>query len=444
MRKRSLLLVAILLVGVVLGAAYAAMAQERPVTIRYWADPRFVSMIGMEDITKEPGDYERLQAQRFMEMYPHVTVEVQSLAWEDLQPKVVAAIMAGNPPDVLKDYLGRTAQYAHAGLLEDLYQILPPEVLADYNPSFLDLYTINGELHALPSHAWAAVMAGNRRVWEAKGVAHLLPDPDNPRWTIDEFTEALRAVAEPGALWPLGMYFSPDGQGDYHYLAFFWGFGANLYNDDFSAVALNSPEGVRALEYLVELAREGLIQPGSTTASAAELENMMWRGHVAIQGATLGIWNTLEVARQDGRVLTDVELFWAQHPHVPGVDRGLAVGPTGFAVFKQTDDYKRYWIGKFLEFIDSPEYQREYVLNSGQFPTRLSVDNPLVNDPHYAGVNRMLQELGAEDLGLTSPKYNEVRALLAPQLQAAILGQKTPAQALADFEREANRVLQQP
>lgn len=443
---RSTVLSLILLIGVLFGVTHivAAQEQERPVTIRFWTDPRFVSVVGKESITQEPGEYERLQAQAFMEKHPHVTVEVQSLAWEDLQPKVLASIFAGNPPDVLKDYLGRTALYAHEGLLEDLFDLLPSEVLDDYNDSFLDLYTINGELHALPSHAWAAILVGNRALWEAAGATHLLPDPDYPRWTVDEFTEALRAVAVPDELWPLGMYLTSDGQGDYNYLAFFWAFGAELFTDDFSAVALNSPEGIAALEFLVRLNEEGFIQPGATTSSASELENMMWQGHIALQGANLQIWKAAEVAEQDGRLRTDLDLFWAQHPHVPGNDRGLAVGPTGFAVFKQTDDYKRKWVGKFLEFIDSAEYQAEYVLNSGQFPTRLSIDNPLKDDPHFVAVNKMLQALGTEDMGLTSPKYNQIRALLAPQLQAALLGQKTPEQALADFEREANRVLQQP
>ncbi len=52
-----------------------------------------------------------------------------------------------------------------------------------------------------------------------------------------------------------------------------------------------------------------------------------------------------------------------------------------------------------------------------------------------------MSENGLVDLGLASPAYYKVRVAAVPHFQAAILGEKTPAEALADFEAEANSII---
>ena len=55
-----------------------------------------------------------------------------------------------------------------------------------------------------------------------------------------------------------------------------------------------------------------------------------------------------------------------------------------------------------------------------------------------------VNEWGVEDMGLSSAHYYEVRVLLFPELQAAFLHEKTPAQALADYEKAAHAILSAP
>ena len=118
-----------------------AMAEE-PVTLRFWTEPRFRNIAGMEDKTSLPGEWEMIQAQEFMKLYPHVTIEVEVIPFEDLTVRVPAAIAAGGAPDILKDYLGRTAQYWHEGVLEPLNLI--PKTNFDYLPSLVEMYTWMG------------------------------------------------------------------------------------------------------------------------------------------------------------------------------------------------------------------------------------------------------------------------------------------------------------
>lgn len=412
-----------------------------PVTLVYWSDPRFTLIKGKEDVTQVVGDYEMLLAQEFMAMHPNVTIEVEALQWGDLSTKVTAAIAAGSPPDVLKDYLGRTSGYAWQGLLEPLENAIPKEEYDDYLPDLIDQYTIDGHLHGLPLFYWITCMAGNKAIWDEAGATDLLP-LDDGEWTFDEFEAALKAVQKPDELWPLGLQVASE-QGDYMYLAYPWGMGATLYPPgDYSKSALNSPEGIAGVKKIVQWVDEGLIEPGATTITGQDLGNLFFTGQTAIQGSSLGMKSSLRTAQLEGRVTTDMDLFFAMFPHAPDVKTGaMAAGPTGAVVFKQDDPEKRYWAIEFARFLASVDNQREYCINSNQFPTRKSVGTPLAGDPDYEMLLGWVKEYGLSDMGLASPNYYEMRVQLFPQLQAAMLGDKTAEEALADYEQTANDIL---
>lgn len=417
-----------------------AYAQE-PVTLTYWTDPRFRNIAGLEDQTSLPGQWETLQAEAFMELYPHVTIEVEVVPFEDLTVRVPAAIAAGGGPDLLKDFLGRTAQYWHQGVLEPLDSLVPQEELADYLPSFIEMYTLDGQLHGLPMYSWTGHLVANKAIWDEKNLDHLLPTIDNPTWTVEEFEVALESVQD-DMLWPLGLFVPPDGQADYRYLAYFWVFGAKLFEEgDYSRVTLNSPEGVEALTWLQNLNNRGLIQPGATTMTSAQLDTMLWRGEIALLGNTTAIWNGYENALRDGKVTRDIDLVAIPYPTIPGVTSGLAVGPTGIVIFKQTDQNKLQWAAEFARFLNQAEYQKTYAQNAGQFPVRSSAGNPHEGKPHFEMVQEMLGRYGAEDMGVTTTSYNQIRTLLSTEIQSVLVNIKSPEKALADFEREANRIL---
>jgi len=412
-----------------------------PVTLVYWSDPRFTNVKGMEDITQVAGDYEMLLAEEFMKLHPNVTIEVEALKWEDLSTKVTAAIAAGSPPDILKDYLGRTSGYAWQGLLEPLEGAIPQEEYDDYLPDLIDQYTINGHLHGLPLFYWVTSMAVNRAIWDEAGATDLLP-LDDGEWTFDEFEAAIRAVQKPDELWPIGLKVSSE-QGDYQYLAFPWGMGATLYPPgDYTQTALNSPEGISGIEKIVQWVNEGLIAPGATTLTGADLDNMFFSGQTAIQGYSLVFKSVLSKAIAEGRVTADIDLIYTMYPHAPGVTTGgMAAGPTGVVVFKQDDPEKLYWATEFVRYLASTELQREYSINSYQFPARISVGTPLAGDIDYEKLLKWVQEYGLSDMGLASPHYGEVRVELFPRLQAAMLGDMTAVEALAEYEEVVNAIL---
>ena len=147
-------------------------------------------------------------------------------------------------------------------------------------------------------------------------------------------------------------------------------------------------------------------------------------------------------AQRDGRVQTEIDLIFTLPPTVSGVKVTLPFGPSGLVIFNQTDNQKRKVVQEFARFLCRPEVIRDFCKAANQLPSRKSV-GPLFEDkPALARLQKLAVACGRADMGLTARHYYDIRKRLPPQLQFAFLGRKTPAEALHDFSREAQTVLQ--
>ena len=439
-RKLSVLFIALLLVM----SMVPVLGQDMdPVTIIYWTDPALENPITMPEFDGI-GQFEEAQAAEFMEMHPHVTVEVRGLDWPDLSSVVPAAIAAGDPPDIIKDYLGRTSGYGIEGVTVNLLDYLPEEDVNDILPGLLDLYTINGELHAMPTYFWNHAMIVNLALFEEAGLADMIPT-DDYSWTFDEFYAAITALKEanPEVEYPFALQVASE-QGDYDFHGFIWGAGGDIWQPDCSNVAFDSEATLAGVSFVNQLFQEGLINPDATTATYDEMWNYMYTGKSATVGGGLGAINVrVPNAEADGLISIDAwDPIVMMYPTAEGESNGLAVGPTGFAVFdKGRSDYEMEWIIEFLNFINSSDAQITYAQNNSQFPARSSAGTPLEDDANYVLTSQLIADRGTESMGLSCEGFYDVRIAQPPQWQAMFLGQVTPEEAMQNLIDEADFVL---
>lgn len=440
--KHFRFILAILVLIMVLVAPTLAQDLE-PVTITYWTDPALSKPITLPEFT-ELAAFETWQAEQFMEMYPHVTIEVRGLDWPDLSTVVPTALAAGDPPDILKDYLGRTSGYGIQEVTVDLFELLPQEEIDDLLPGLVDLYTINGKLHAMPTYFWNHAMIVNKALFDEAGLGDMIPADDRD-WTLDEFYAAVTAIkaADIGVDAPYTLQVASE-QGDYNFHAFIWGAGGEVWNADCTP-GFDNPNTLVGLEFINTLYQEGLINPDATTASQGDHDNNFFTGRSAIMGGGMGVLNnTIGNAVRNGETTVDMDLVVVTYPHAEGEVSGLGVGPSGFAVFdKGRSEYEMEWVTNFLLYLNSTESQITYTQNNAQFPTRASAGVPLEDDANYALTLDLIQERGTENLGLACPGFGEVRVSQPPHWQAMFLGQETPEEALAALSSEAEFILDQ-
>lgn len=433
----------ILALFVLMTALVAPTFAQEPVTITYWTDPALAQPTTLPQFT-ELAEFETWQAEQFMEMYPHVTVEVLGINWPDLATVVPTALAAGDPPDILKDYLGRTSGYGVQDVTVDLFTLLPQEEIDDLLPSLVGLYTIDGKLHAMPTYFWNHAMIVNKALFDEAGLGDMIPVDDRD-WTLDEFYEAVTAIkaADIGVDAPYTLQVASE-QGDYNFHAFIWGAGGEVWNSDCSA-GFDDPNTLVGLEFINQLYQEGLINSDATTASSADHDNNFFTGRSAIIGGGMGVLNnTIGNAITNDQVTVEMDPVVVTYPHAEGEVSGLGVGPSGFAVFdKGRSEYEMEWVTKFLLFLNSTEAEITYTQNNAQFPARASAGVPLEDDANYALTLELIQERGTENLGLACPGFYEVRVSQPPHWQAMFLGSETPEEALSALTSEADFILDQ-
>ena len=196
----------------------------------------------------------------FRQANPQVTVKVES---GDLQTHVVA----GTPPDFLRTSYQTMYQYQQQGALEPIDAYLDRRGKADFYDWPREISTIGGKMYEWP---WMLNPVGpvvNRSLFKEKNLDSLLPQPGlKADWTFEQWKAALKAVTTVtgdaerdvyGTAWA-----ARTTTGDYYMWMYQWSNGADLFDKEQTKVTLNSPEGIAALQMLVDaVTRERLARP---------------------------------------------------------------------------------------------------------------------------------------------------------------------------------------
>ncbi|MGR0318999.1 ABC transporter substrate-binding protein [Agromyces sp. ZXT2-3] len=217
-------------------AGDSAGEADGPVTITY---TNFISNGGNE---------ENLQAivDAFEEENPDITVEVTTLPYADYGTALQTDLAAGTVSDVFDIEYANFAQYQANGVLAEL----DPDDPSAYRESVLEAYQADGAQYALPSSFSTVVLFYNADLFEAAGV-----DTPTDDWTWADEQAAAEQLTDEGA----GVWGDHQPVSFYEYYKVLAQNGGEFLNEDGTAVAFNTPEGVEAAEWLV--GKSGTVMP---------------------------------------------------------------------------------------------------------------------------------------------------------------------------------------
>ncbi|MBW6400860.1 extracellular solute-binding protein [Roseomonas sp. HJA6] len=198
--------------------------------------------------------------------------------------------------------------------------------------------------------------------------------------------------------------------------------------------ALDSPAALAALEYFLSL--KPYLPRGVETWNATEVREAMEQGRVAI---ALEFWpgwaGTLDDAARS-RVVGQVTLVAP-----PGERSGPAPMLGAWLLGVAADSPNAARAADFIRFVVSAENQKRIALETGNPPTLAA----LYNDPELVQRFRWYPaQLAALQAAQPRPRitqWNRVEAILGEQLQIALVGQATPAEALREANRQIQRAL---
>lgn len=346
-----------------------------------------------------------------------VDVNVTIVSWASYEAKMLTGMSSGTGPDVTYMYNEMVADYVARDQLLPLDEHLTDEDKANF--LYLDKGQIDGQQFMMPYIVGGArVLYFNQAVLDSAGVTE-------PPATWDDFLEAARAIKAAGGTPFLQQWGDPNrSMMNSIFYPFLWQAGADLFNEDGTATAFNSPEGVRAAELLYSMKEEGLMPDAVTGLNEAQVRDEFKAGNVGFiidsdatmpqfteAGIDLGTVGSLEDAEQGTFIAVD-SLVVPANCDAEDLCVSLLRHILSGEVMKAVHEYAPF--------------------------------NPVAKDEDYAGQPEF-QELYEQAEVLHSPPVvqNSVQVynILYKHLQQMMLGQKSPEEALADAESEGNAVL---
>jgi len=380
------------------------------------------------------GDALQMAADAYKAQNPEVSFEILKLSGGSLFEKSVIDMQSksGTYDIILIDDPNIT-QFQEVGWLADLdalYKQAGAAVDSDFIKTALMLgrypYNADGKLTALPFAGNVELFAYRTDLFEKYGFG----EPET--WT--DVLAAVKAIdaGEPGISGAIfrGVKGNPIVTG---FLPIFWAFGGKIL-DDQGNVTVDSPAGVKALEYFLELARyapEGVAMYQSAQVTDAILSGV---GAVAIEvwPGWIGNLENPEKSKVVGKVKV------TKHPGEVEKSSSM-IGVWMAAIPESSRQHQEAF--KFLQFLTSYDIQVAMSDTYGLPPTRAAVYNLPAQQAKYPWYAAQLDALSSGVARTRTTKWKEIEDQLGTVLQFALMGDMTAREALTEAARNIRAVL---
>ncbi len=364
----------------------------------------------------------------------HPDIEVQSISmgrYQALSQKIMAAVAAGQPPDLAQAYEAWTENLIENGSAEPLSAYiegpdgLTADELADFVSGMIENNTWNGEIYSFPFNKSVRAVYWNKDLFAEEGLSAA---PVN--W--DEYRDFSRRLTK-----------DRDGDGDIDQ----WGTagqisawmfenlliqnGGEILNADGTRAAFDSPEGLEALEFMVEL----LTDFGKVT-SGYEYQNDFQAGKVAmIEGSTVSI------SFMEGKYTFDM----AVAPLPERKQKACLVAGTNIVIFADSPAAKKDAAWKFIKWFTSPEITARWAAMTGYAPVRRSAMDDPVMVQRFDDIEGLREVLAQLDFATYEPRsaawYAGRKGLEEIGVESALRLQRSPREAIASAAAAVNAEL---
>lgn len=352
--------------------------------------------------------------------------------------KTIAAIQGGNPPEFA--ILGNSELYSMLSLeaiisMDDLIAADPDgeEFINDFWPAFLMNSYFDGKIYSIPFQRSTIIMYYNKDAFRAAGL-----DPEVPPTTWEELVEYAKKLTvrdEAGNVTQWGVQISTNDPFTFSPFAMQNSAnGENLMTNDGKTALFNTEGNVEALQYLVDLSQVHQVMPEGVIVWGDSSANFMAGTAAMLYMSSGSLTNILNN--------TDFEVGTAFLP--AGERFGSATGGANFYIFDGISEEKLAATWKFIRWITQPERAAQWSIDTGYVATRQSCfELDLLKDyfaivPQAKTAGDQLVYAGSELM-----LYDNTRCwdILKNAIDAAMTLSKTPAEALAEAQVEADDVL---
>lgn len=355
--------------------------------------------------------------------------------YDDTVTKIQTAVQGGTPPDVFVSLATQRFTMASTGMAMPLDDLIASDeegqaYIDDFLEGFMEDSYVDGAIYSIPFQRSTEILYYNKDAFEEVGL-----DPEKAPETWEELADYAQKLTNENR-YGVGIALN-SGSAQWQFTGFCLQNsvnGENLMTDDGKAVLFDTPENVEALQFWCDLQNKyNCMAPG--IVQWTDLPTQFLAGEVAMIYHTTG--NLANISQN-----AEFEFGTA---FLPGNKRqAAATGGGNFYISSGLSEERVQAAWKFIKFATSTERAAQWSLDTGYVATRKSCfETDLLKD-YYENLPQAAiayQQIDISKPELTTYNAAESWRILNDHIQAAIVGDETPEEALKAAQEEATDML---
>ncbi|MGH9916968.1 MAG: ABC transporter substrate-binding protein, partial [Pyrinomonadaceae bacterium] len=280
-----------------------------------------------------------------------------------LQQKLTTDISAGANADLSIIGTRWLLDYVSEGIVAPLDEHIKPEFKARFIDTFLTPSVMNGKVYGLPIAASARAMYYNKDIFAKAGISA------PPATWADFKTDAEKIKKLGSETYGFGLQ-GKEIETDVYFYYGMWSNGGEIVKDGKSG--LDSKAAIETAKLYKSFIDGGLTQPGVTSYSREDVQNLFKQGKVA---------TVITAPFLSGQIKTEAPKLnygVAPIPAGPNGDKGTYGVTDSIVLFENSKNKEAAW--KFLDFIFTAEQRTKFDKIEGFLP----VNAEEAKDPYFA------------------------------------------------------------
>ena len=387
---------------------------------------------------------------------PGVSVKITAESGTNIDQKLLTYLTAGTLPDIVQTNDNFAKPYKDNGITRDMIPLAEATGFPwrDFDPTFLNLGIVDGELHMLPKQGDIILPYVNLRMATEAGVTPPLefnPTTNPDGWTWAEFETMYKRMTvdvngrrgdeggfDKDNVAVYGLAFNVDQW--YSYVPMVLAEGGTFVSDDLSRSTINTPAGIAAFRNLTQPMIDGYWAPLTLIQTMNNQAGNVFASGQAAMTCHQRLWCPTFRAS----LLPQGDDFDIMHFPKGTTRRITGMGTFGFAITAASKNPEASW--KYLEFM--------YGEQGMQIMTSSYSAVPAMQRFYNSGFWRDLQGppynnaafVDAFAYGTTPPRIpfystGPFRQAVTDGIVAIVLGKSSVEEVVANVETELNTIL---
>ncbi|MGD8190693.1 ABC transporter substrate-binding protein [Brevibacillus ginsengisoli] len=397
----------------------STVANGQPVKVDFWYAVGGVRGKKIEEMVK-----------KFNETHKGIVVKAAHQgSYSTNHSKVLAAVAAGNQPDVTMVELASIAAFADAKVLEDLGPYANGEE-KKYIPGLMKNSYWKDKLYAIPFNRSTPLMYVNRDVLKQAGL-----DPAGPKsWDeLKSYSEKLtkkegNKIVRYGFSTPIDIWF---------YEAMVFENGGSILSEDGKSLSIDNEAGKAPINYWTQMVKDGLMKnpPGENYDSWDVAEADFLNQKVGMIFTTTG---SLTELKKNAKFDLGTAFLPANKNY------GVPTGGANLVILAKSPEEEKKAAWEFIKWMTDTPQTVDWSIASGYMPvTTEAVESSemkafYAKEPNFKVAVDQLQYGYARPM---APGYKELQDVIQKELQRAMLGRASVDDAIKAATDKGDKLL---